>query len=345
MPKIVYRERRFRAATLAIIERAEQVCEEYQTQGYDITLRQLYYQFVSRGWMENRQSEYKRLGGIVGDARLAGLIDWNHIEDRTRNIQVPSAWDDPASIVQAVSRSYAIDKWADQDSRVEVWVEKDALVGILEAVCDPENVPYFSCRGYTSLTEIWGAAQRLRRHLSAGQNVTVIHLGDHDPSGLDMTRDIEDRMRMFIHRDGLNDLVDVFERGRETGRWLDWKPGDPVPPEALEWMRDVRDGWGDFEIVRVALNIDQVEQYDPPPNFAKETDARWRRYNDETGLTDSWELDALDPAVLATLIRDEIHQWRDEVRWDAMVAREEEEREVLIACSDRWDEVRALLAS
>ena len=85
MPKIVYVEKAFRAASLYIIKQAEAICDEYTAQGFNLTLRQLYYQFVARGFISNKQSEYKRLGGIINDARLAGLIDWSHLEDRTRN--------------------------------------------------------------------------------------------------------------------------------------------------------------------------------------------------------------------------------------------------------------------
>lgn len=336
MSRIEYRKRRFRRDTLTIINRANQICEEYAAQGLSLTLRQCYYQFVSRGWMANRQSEYKRLGQIIGDARLAGLIDWEHLEDRTRNVRIPAAWRDQAHIISAVADSYAIDKWADQPNRVEVWVEKDALVGILDSVCPDEGVPHFSCRGYTSLTEVWGAAQRIRQHLVNGQNVIVIHLGDHDPSGLDMSRDIEDRLRMFVNRDRTLYLArDAAEAIRAAGG-----------PEAFDlesWAAERVDTMGTFQVERVALNIDQINRYNPPPNPAKEDDSRFRRYVEQTGLNESWELDALDPTVLVQLIRDEIDAWRDDDLWEAMVEREASEREILRACSDRWADVQDFL--
>src|SRR5215467_8357308 len=159
------------------------------------------YQFVSRDPLPNRQSEYKRLGDIINDARLAGLVDWGAIVDRTRNIRALSHWSDPAAIVEAAANRFAVDKWADQPRRVEVWIEKDALVGVFEPVCDELDVPLFSCRGYTSQSEVWGAAQRLERYLMAGQEVVILHFGDHDPSGLDMTRDIRERLRLFLRHD------------------------------------------------------------------------------------------------------------------------------------------------
>jgi len=92
-----------------------------------------------------------------------------------------------------------------------VWVEKDALVGVVESACRPLDVNFFSCRGYVSQTEMWLAAQRIarrQRHKDSPPTV-IIHLGDHDPSGKDMSRDIEDRLNLFgafpiFHRIALN---------------------------------------------------------------------------------------------------------------------------------------------
>src|ERR1700679_3041250 len=123
-------ERRFSAASSAIIETANGILEEYETQGLVLTLRQLYYQFVARGLIPNKQSEYKRLGSIINDGRLAGLIDWSMMEDRTRTLRTISSWDSPGSIVDVVARQYQEDLWASQLFRPEVWIEKDALVGV-----------------------------------------------------------------------------------------------------------------------------------------------------------------------------------------------------------------------
>jgi hypothetical protein len=197
---------KFRADTLAMIETANTIIAEYEAQGYRLTLRQLYYQHVARGLLENTERNYKRLGGIISDGRLAGLIDWNAIEDRTRNLRGLSHWSDPASIINSAYHSFRTEKWNNQPNRIEVWVEKDALVGVIERVCDEYDVNYFACRGYTSQSEMYGAAQRIAQYMRDGQDVTILHLGDHDPSGIDMTRDIRDRMDMFLR--GLGCEVD-----------------------------------------------------------------------------------------------------------------------------------------
>lgn len=298
MPRIEYVPKTFSTNSLAIIRRANEICADYAAQGFDLTLRQLYYQFVARGWLANKQTEYKRLGAIVNDARLAGLLDWSYIVDRTRNLRGLPHWDSPQAIVDAVASQYRTERWARQPHRVEVWIEKDALVGVISGVCARNDVDYFSCRGYTSQSELWGAAQRLTAYTDSGQQPIVIHLGDHDPSGIDMTRDIEDRLALF---------------------------------------------GADAKVIRIALNMDQVEQYDPPPNPAKLTDSRASGYISRYGSS-SWELDALDPATLDRLIDDEIGRWRDDTQWHADTAVMESQRRLLSNVSARWSQVRDLFA-
>lgn len=190
-------ERKFSAGSLDIIKKANVVLADYDKQNLVLTLRQLYYQFVSKGWLPNRHANYKRLGSIINDARLAGLVDWSMMEDRTRNLQTISTWDDPAEIIEVVSEQYREDLWRPQRNRVEVHIEKDALVGVIENVCRELRVEYFACRGYVSQSAQYEAGQRYRRYNKAKQRITVLHLGDHDPSGIDMTRDNQERLSMF----------------------------------------------------------------------------------------------------------------------------------------------------
>lgn len=203
MPRICYVSKRFRAETMGRIRQANQIIGEYQAQGFKLTLRQLYYQFVSRDLLPNTQRAYKQLGDTINDARLAGLVDWEAIEDRTRNMRANAHWSSPSDIVQACAQQFKLDLWDDQDNYCEVWIEKDALVGVIERVCRDLDVPYFACRGYTSQSEMWSAAQRFIAQENYGKNTVIFHLGDHDPSGIDMTRDIQDRMDTF------GSLVDV----------------------------------------------------------------------------------------------------------------------------------------
>jgi len=289
MPKICYVSKRFSQSSLEIIEMANRIIESYAAQGLSLTLRQLYYQFVARDLIPNKQSEYKRLGSVINDARLAGMIDWEAIVDRTRNLQANSHWRSPRGILQSAASSFYMDHWVDQEYRPEVWIEKDALVGVIEGICRELDVPYFSCRGYTSQSEMWSAAQRL---LSYEQTPVVIHLGDHDPSGIDMSRDIEDRLNLFMNGRGL-----IFRR--------------------------------------IALNSDQIDEYNPPPNPTKLTDSRASGYIEIHGY-ESWELDALEPSVMRYLIDSEVGNFMDRGLFDEVEGRIEEHKQRLYTIAEEY---------
>lgn len=201
MTHIKYIDKDFAPSSQAIIGQAIEILDEYAGMGYDLTLRQLYYQFVARDLLPNTQQAYKRLGGIVSDARLAGLVDWDAIVDRTRNVKWIDHWPSPESILDAAAESYKIDAWQRQTERIEVWIEKDALIGVIEQPCADMRIPCFSCRGFVSQSEMWAAGRRMMVNRVSGYTPIVLHLGDHDPSGIDMTRDIRERLEMFSEGD------------------------------------------------------------------------------------------------------------------------------------------------
>lgn len=296
--RIAFKRFNFRKSTLEKIALANHIIELYQAQGYTLTLRQLYYQMVARDMIPNTVQSYKNLGKAVGNGRLAGLIDWDAIEDRLRElVQVPH-WRRPRNIVQAAANAFRNDKWRHQPNRVEIWVEKDALSGVLEPVAEKHDVDFFAARGYPSLSEMYSAGERYAEYARQGQEIHILHLGDHDPSGMDMTRDIIDRVEMFAER-----FIDVN---------------------------------------RLALNWDQIELYDPPPNPAKQTDSRYASYASEFG-DESWELDALEPRTLESIIEPVILELRDDEQWDADVEIEEEYRDQLQRAADNWGHVVELL--
>jgi hypothetical protein len=328
------------AEAKSIVAAANQICATYAQQGYDLTLRQLYYQFVARGYIPNNQQSYNKLGTIVNKGRLAGLIDWSYIVDRTRNLEDLSHWDTPSDVIETVTRVFRNEKWRAQPARVEVWVEKEALAGVIQRVAQRWDCPWFSCRGYVSQSELWAAGQRIGQYFKDGQRCVVLHLGDHDPSGIDMTRDIKDRLGNFLTQDWLNNEMDVSS-ATTSGIWKDIadRCGYEYLPSA--W---VDDDDKPLEVRRIALNYDQVEQYEPPPNPAKITDSRARGYIAEHG-EESWELDALDPATLDALIEEHIDGIVDDDLWHEANEQEREQITLLQATSRRWDEVVQLLSS
>lgn len=295
MPKYAYIVKRFNKSSKLVIQRANTLIEEYSTMGYSLTLRQLYYRFVGNAWIPNTLQSYKRLGSIVGDARLAGLIDWRALQDRTRFLRGKSFSNSPVDLIRELPAKYHTDRWQDQPSRIEVWVEKDALIDVVSRACSPWSVDYFSCRGYVSLSTMWQAAQRLIRYANNGQSTIILHMGDHDPSGLDMTRDIQDRLTTF-----------------------------QVPG---------------FSVRRVALNLDQVEGHQLPPNPAKIKDPRCKRYIEEHG-NESWELDALPPNILHELVDTNLRNLLANFAAYERRNKEEKSGRTLIAkVAEKWDKV------
>ena len=142
-----FQEFNFRDNTLDIIDQANDIIAEYLADNLTLTVRQLYYQFVARDLIENTQREYYKLVNILTKGRLAGLIDWNAIEDRTRNLESLPNWNSPADILKAASKQYRRDLWESQDYRLEVWIEKEALAGVIANLCEALRAPYFACRG------------------------------------------------------------------------------------------------------------------------------------------------------------------------------------------------------
>jgi hypothetical protein len=267
-------EHRFQPKTLAVVEQANAIIAEYEKQGFTMTLRQLYYQLVSRDLMPNNRLAYQGLSRVMGDARDAGLIDWAAIEDHTRQLQTHSSWSDPAEAIRDTADWYQEDLWLGQRYRPEVWIEKAALAGIIAPICTEYRVPYFALIGNCSHSEQYKAGQRFAEITSLGAIPLVLHLGDHDPNGIDMTRDVTEKLERYAR--------------------------EPV------------------EVRRLALNMDQVRRYNPPPNYAKESDSRYAGYVKKYGKK-CWELDALSPAVIADLIRQQLTGLIDAKAWKRQV--------------------------
>lgn len=277
--------RKFASESLTMIEHINRILTEYDQQGFTLTLRQLYYQLVARDIIPNTVRSYKNIGNLVSDARQAGLIDWRMIEDRNRETVSVIHWDNPGDIVAAAARQFRIDKWEDQPWHVEVMVEKDALSGVLVPVCRELDIPLTANKGYSSSSTMYEIGRRIAyKRDRLGKEVLMIYLGDHDPSGIDMTRDVEERLTLFSE--------------------------------------------GEVKVVRIALNMDQVVLWQPPENPAKTTDSRYDNYVTQYGGS-SWELDAVEPAQLASLIENIVEDYRDGSLWVEAEMKEEQMRHEL----------------
>lgn len=191
-----FKDVNFRVASLSLIDQCNLIIEDYQNQGLRLTLRQLYYQLVTRNVIPNVERSYKNLGSLVTDARLAGLMDWAAIEDRVRVPREPPEWESIQSLVSAAVSAFRLPRWDGQEYYVELWVEKDALAGVLEPLAREHHVTLMVNRGYSSASAMYEAARRFIRE-GDGKTCVLFYLGDHDPSGEDMVRDVQDRLTMF----------------------------------------------------------------------------------------------------------------------------------------------------
>ena len=220
MAKEKFIDHEFNKKSLELIQIANTIMDEYRRQDYRLSLRQLYYQLVARDYIENSVKSYKRIGNLISNARNAGLVDWEMIEDRNRETIMNTHWNSPAEIVRAAANSFRIDRWEGQANYVEVMVEKDALSGVLVPVCRRLDVRFTANKGYSSSSAMYEAGKRIyREYIHSDKQIHIIYLGDHDPSGVDMTRDITDRLDLYagivpikIHRLALNyDQVELWQ--------------------------------------------------------------------------------------------------------------------------------------
>jgi len=277
--------------SLDIINQADEIMKEYDKIGMVLTLRQLYYQFVARGYIENSEKSYDKIGTKISDGRLLGKLDWSMIEDRGRIPNLIHHWDNVQRIFDSASSAYTRDKWEGQEYYIEVWIEKEALINVIEGVCQEYNVASFACKGYVSQSAMYNASRRFELKKNSGFTPILIYLGDHDPSGMQMTEDIFNRIELFM---------------------------------------------GGVKVERLALNMNQVEEFNPPPNPAKMEDTRAKGYIKKYG-TKSWELDALPPMEFYNLISNTLDQYTDKAIMNKIIAEEAQMKEKIKAMVSKLD--------
>jgi hypothetical protein len=268
--KEFYESTNFRQESLDLIDRIDVIVRSFVAQGFRLTVRQLYYQLVAKAIIPNTERSYKNTVRLVNEARLAGLLDWEAIEDRTRGFTDRPHWKSGKEILTSSAKQFHMDMWENQGRRVFVIVEKEALSGVLEGICYQYDVPLLSARGYPSASVLREFAKGTLSKTE--KDIVLLHLGDHDPSGIDMTRDLRERLRLL---------------------------SCDAP----------------FELRRIALTMEQIEAQRPPPNPAKTTDSRFEDYEEQFG-TESWELDALQPAFLVELVEGNIIGEIDQDNWE-----------------------------
>lgn len=328
-----------------IVRKILTVIQEFQSMGYRMTLRQLHYQLVTRNWIINHDSAYKKLGNILDDCRYAGMVDWEAIEDRGRVPYIPYSLDGVDDALRDAVDTYRRDRQEGQSNVVEVWSEKDALSGILRQSTSLYHVRLIINKGYGSSTAMYDAYQRAAAAIKEGKQFTILYFGDHDPSGLDMVRDIHERIQKFLCYGKELMTCPLLETWWEKNLYntedlWDYQFNDNVDIWGDEATDKGRDEWfaarvnmflqehQAFKVVHIGLTMEQIKEYNPPPNPTKMTDSRSDAYVKKFGRT-CWEVDALRPDVLTAIVRENIQQQIDVDKFNKMIRQEEKDRKEL----------------
>ena len=287
--KEYFRDAALSKSNLEMLDIINDVIEGQRRMGVrKMSLRQLYYQLVTSNIISNKDPEYKKIGHLLKEGRMAGIVDWDAIEDRLRKPQRPYYVTDVADAIDDTVEYYRLDRQIGQPHNLLVIVEKDALSGVLSPTTDEYMVPILVNRGYGSCTAMHDLHVLFDQDERPGK---ILYIGDHDPSGLDMIRDVKERIGEF---------------GTE------------------------------IEIEHIALTWDQVEEFAPPPNPAKIKDPRAKNYINQFGGT-SWEVDALEPPVLVSLLEAAIEENMDMSIFRDVMKTEEEEKQTLMEMAKQWE--------
>lgn len=188
-----FRDIKFQKKNLIKLEKIAIILKEFKEKKIKVTLRQLYYQLVSKDIILNNKSEYNKLSDLLTHARYCGVIDWDAFEDRVRIPDIPLTFKDVNHLLDVAKKNYQLDRWNDQEYYIELWTEKDALSSVITPITNMYQIPFIVNRGYTSACSVYESSKRFIKHV--GKTGVLLYLGDHDPSGLDMDRDIKARLK------------------------------------------------------------------------------------------------------------------------------------------------------
>lgn len=282
MALIKYREHNFTPESKKLIVRINQFVAEYKGR---VSVRQLYYRLVAADLILNNDSSYKRIQSLITEARYAGLIDWSAVEDRNREAEKAREWSSVRAAFDELIERFRKDRWKDQTYYVEIWVEKAALAGVLWPIAKDYHVVMMVNRGYSSASAMKESADRIKAHARAGKKCVILYIGDHDPSGLDMLRDIPTRLLEF----GCPRDIDVRGIALTMAQIRQFKP----PPNAVKVKDDPK----------LYKNVD-----------GSLADSRAASYVAQFGEV-SWEVEGLPPQDLDLTVRTALNAYVDK---DAM---------------------------
>jgi hypothetical protein len=265
-----------------------------------LTLRQVYYQLVGKGYIENTRSEYQSLSNLLKWARLDNHISWNDIEDRVRVFRDLSGWLNKSNFLNNalnVFDQYKRDLWQSQKSYVEIWIEKDALRSVFEKVCIGYGVSVIVCRGFSSISFLNDFKVRLVKHRK--KHPVMLYFGDFDPSGMEML----DAMKLTLRDEMDVNNIEYKRIALVKDDIFTYKL--PHNPDALK-KSDTRtskhvDAYGELAVELDALRPDILEQKikDAIEDEITKVDA----YNAEVNIykNEQAELEQIKARVIAML--------------------------------------------
>jgi hypothetical protein len=287
------------------------------------TVRQVFYQAVVRGIVEKTEREYGRVQEQLVWLREQGLVPWEHIVDSTRTLRRPDTWADPAAALESAAKHYRKAIWTDAEVIPEVWLEKEALVGVIWEVTDEWDVGLYTSRGYASLPFLYEAASTIaRRWKQHGKTTAIYHLGDFDPSGRDAARAIRERLARFVYQM-------AFPGQREMDYLAELSGGGASVEDILEAAEEV------FTFTEIAVTPPQIAEMGLPLRPTKQ-ESRTKGFVAKYGNVGSVELDAIHPDYLRDLVRSAIEQHMPVEKVEALRIVEAEEQQGLRVLAREW---------
>jgi hypothetical protein len=179
-------------ATKAEVEERRGALLEIIDDGKPMTVRQVFYQATVRGLVEKAESGYGKVQTDLVLMRRTGELPYDWLADNTRWQRKPRTFNGVEQALQETAKFYRKNLWANADAYVEIWLEKDALAGVVLPVTAMYDVPLMVARGYASLSFLYSAAEHIR---TLDVPAYIYHFGDYDPSGVNAAEKIKETLR------------------------------------------------------------------------------------------------------------------------------------------------------
>src|SRR5215472_6408360 len=179
-------------ATKAEVEARREALLDIIEAGRPMTVRQVFYQATVRGLVEKAESGYSKVKTDLIIMRRDGSLAYDWLADNTRWQRKPRTFDSVEQALRDTAAFYRKSLWTDASAYVEIWLEKDALSGVVYPVTSMYDVPLMVARGYASLSFLYGAAEYIN---TLPVPAYIYHLGDYDPSGVNAGEKIEETLR------------------------------------------------------------------------------------------------------------------------------------------------------